>query len=134
MFWKEAREVFGHSDRPDTRPAPSVRNAEGFVQIQMADVCAHVAWSAKSDLGIHVGAIHINLAAIFVDDLAHFVNCFLEYSVGGWVGHHQRGKGVTMSRRFGSQIVQIDIALGIARDAHDFHSSHNRASRVGSMC
>jgi hypothetical protein len=38
-----------------------VRDAKGFVEVQMRDVRAIVTRPADSNLGVHVGAIQINL-------------------------------------------------------------------------
>jgi len=42
----------GHSNRAHTRATTPVRNAKGFMQVQMANVCAVVAGAAKTDLRI----------------------------------------------------------------------------------
>ena len=42
------------ADRPDTRPAAAVRNAEGLVQVQVRDVGADLGRPADPDQGIEV--------------------------------------------------------------------------------
>ncbi len=67
---QERREVLGDADRAHARTAAAVRDAEGLVQVQVADVGADVARAAEADLGVHVGAVHVDLAAVRVDDVA----------------------------------------------------------------
>ena len=57
-----------HADGAHARAAAAVGNAEGLVQVQVADVGADVAGPAEADLGVHVGAVHVDLAAVAVDD------------------------------------------------------------------
>ena len=39
-------------------------DAKGLMQIEMADIRAHVAGAAETDLRVHVSAIEINLTAM----------------------------------------------------------------------
>ena len=76
------------ADRTDTRSAASVRNAKRLVQVQMANVRAEVTGPAKSHLRVHIRAIHVNLAAVRVHDVANFTDRRLEDTVRGRVGDH----------------------------------------------
>ena len=58
----------------NARPAATMRDAEGLVQIQVADISAELWWCAMSDKGIQIGAIDIDLSACLVDHLAQFGN------------------------------------------------------------
>ena len=89
MAGQKLDEMFRHADRPDARAAAAVRNAKRLVQIQMADVRADVAGAAEADLRVHVRAVHVNLAAVRVDDLADLADGFLEHAVRGRIGDHQ---------------------------------------------
>ena len=40
------------------------------MQVEVADVGADVAGAAEADLRVHVGAVHVHLAAVLVDDRA----------------------------------------------------------------
>ena len=79
-----------HADRSHARAAAAVRNAESLVQIQMANIRADVARPAKADLRVHVRAVHVNLAAVRVHDLANLADGRFENAVRGRIGHHQR--------------------------------------------
>ena len=74
-------EMFRHANRPDARAAAAVRNAKRLVQIQMADVRADEAGRVKADLRVHVRAVHVDLAAVRVDDFANLADGFLEHAV-----------------------------------------------------
>ena len=65
---QERRQVRGDADRPHAGAAAAVRDAEGLVQVEVADVGADVARAAEADLRVHVGAVHVDLAAVLVDD------------------------------------------------------------------
>ena len=66
--------MLGNADRSDSRPAAAVWNAKSLVQIQMANVRAVITGAAETDLGIHVCAVHVNLTAVRVYDIANFTN------------------------------------------------------------
>ena len=72
-----------NTDRPHAGSAAAMRDAEGLVEIEVADISAHIAGPGKADKGIHVGAVEVNLAAILVRDLADFANRLLEHAMGG---------------------------------------------------
>ena len=78
---KKRHEMLRHADRSHARPAAAVRDAEGLVQIEVADVRADVAGRGQADLRVHVRAVHVNLPAVLVDDLADFLDGFLEHAV-----------------------------------------------------
>ena len=65
---QERREMCRDADRAHAGAAAAVRDREGLVQIQVAHVRADVAGAGQADLRIHVGAVHVHLAAVVVDD------------------------------------------------------------------
>ena len=71
---QERRQVRGDADRAHAGAAAAVRDAEGLVQVEVADVGADVAGPAQADLRVHVGAVHVDLAAVLVDDLADLLD------------------------------------------------------------
>ena len=109
-------EMLRHADRPDARAAAAVRDAKRFVQIQMANVRADVARPAKADLRVHVRAIHVNLAAVRMNDLANLADGRFENAVRGRIGHHQRGQIVFVRVGLRAQIGEIDVAVFQAGD------------------
>src|SRR5262249_48880826 len=78
---QKTREMFSHADWSDTRTAAAMRNAKGFVQIQMANIGTDLSRPAKTDLRVHVCSIHVDLAAMFVHDLADLANRGFENTV-----------------------------------------------------
>ena len=104
MAGQEGRQVRGDRDRPHARAAAAVRDAEGLVQVQVADVGAVVARPAQADLGVHVRAVEIDLAAVGVHDVADLAHRLLEDAVRRRVGDHQRGQGVGVLRGLGLEI------------------------------
>jgi hypothetical protein len=125
--------VGGDADRPHARPAAAVGNAEGLVQVEVTDVGADVTRAGEPHLGIHVGPVHVDLAAVLVDDLADFLDAALENPVGGRIGHHQRGEllGVRLGLR--AKVGQVDVALGIGLHHHHLHPGHHRAGGIGAV-
>ena len=61
-------------DRPHARSAAAVRNRERLVQVQVADVGANRRRAREADLRVHVRAVHVDLAAVLVDDRADFAD------------------------------------------------------------
>ena len=96
---------------PHTRAAAAVRNAEGFMQVEVRDVRADKARRGNANLGVHVRAIEINLAAKLMHHFAHFANGLFVNAVGGRIGHHDAGEVRRMLLGFRPQIRQIDIAV-----------------------
>ncbi|KUI56020.1 hypothetical protein VP1G_10792 [Cytospora mali] len=79
-------EVLLDTDGSDAGTTAAVGNAEGLVQVEMAHVCADLAGRAQPDLGVHVRAVHVDLSAMTVDDLAHPLDSRLKYAKGGGTG------------------------------------------------
>src|SRR5262245_10852373 len=104
MLWQERHKMFRDANRTHTRPATAVRNAKRLVQIEMADVRANRTGAGKADLRVHVRAIHVNLPAILVDDVAYLANRFLEDAVRAWIGDHQAAQVVPVLCRPGLEI------------------------------
>ena len=67
---EERRQVRRDADRAHARPAAAVRDAEGLVEVQVADVRAEIARPAQTHLGVHVRPVHVDLPAVTVDDVA----------------------------------------------------------------
>ena len=83
--------MFGHPDRPHARATAAMRNAKRFVQIQMANIRAVITRTTEPNLGVHVGAIEINLAAVRVHDLANLADGWLKDAVRARIRDHERG-------------------------------------------
>ena len=55
---------------------------EGLVKIQVNDVDTHVAGACDADERVHVGAVHVNEAAGFMDDVADLADVGFEDADG----------------------------------------------------
>ena len=80
------------ADRPHARAAAAMRNAEGLVQVHVADIGAEFGRAHQADLRIEIGAVEIDLAAMGMDDRADILDALLEHAVGRGIGDHQRGE------------------------------------------
>src|SRR5690606_32580269 len=86
MAGEKWRQVPGDTDRSDARPSSTMRNAARFVEIEMTDIGTDAPGRTESHLGIEVGAVHVDLAAVVVNDPADLGDTFLEHSVRRRVG------------------------------------------------
>ena len=75
------RQMRGHANRSHPGAAAAVRNRERLVQVQVADVGADRRRARQPDLRVHVGAVHVHLAAVLVDDRADLADVVLEHAV-----------------------------------------------------
>jgi hypothetical protein len=87
----------------------------------------------QADLRVHVGAVHVHLPAVGVDDLADLDDGFLEHAVRGRVGDHQRGEVRRMLLGLGAQVGDVDVAVLVAGHDHHVHADHLRRGRVGAV-
>ncbi len=130
---QESCQMRADRDRPHPGTTAPVRNAERLVQIEMRYVGAELAGRGESHQGIEVRAIHIDLPAMRVHDLANFADAGLEDAVRRRIRNHDRGQIVAMRLGLGAKIGEIHIALGVARDDDHAHARHLRRGRVGAV-
>ena len=67
-----------HANGSHARPATTVGNAEGFVQVHVAHVRPQFRRAHDADLRVEVGAIEINLPAVVMDSLADVDDALLQ--------------------------------------------------------
>ena len=72
------RQMLGHGDRSHPGSTAAVRNRERLVQIDVTHVRPDQRGTGQADLRIHVGAIHVHLPAVLVDDGADVANGVFE--------------------------------------------------------
>ena len=125
--------MFGDANRPHAGSAAAVRNAEGLVEVEVANVGADVGRTAEADLRVHVRAVHIDLAAAVVYNFANLRDALLEDAVGGGISDHEGGEIAGVSLGLGAQIGQVNVALRVAGDGDDLQTGHGRAGRVGAV-
>src|SRR4051812_3503996 len=105
MRWQERSQVRHHADWTHAWATTAMRNAECFVQIQMANIGTEIARTTQAYLRVHVSAVHIDLAAAFVNNLAKVSDRFFEHAVGRWIGDHRCREVCRMFFSFSAQIV-----------------------------
>ncbi len=88
----------------------------------------------KSHLGVHIGAIHVNLSPVVVYDVRHFPDCRFKYPVCGRVGYHEGRQRITVLLSLGHQVRPVDISLFIAVHDHHLHAGHGCTGGIGAMC
>ena len=123
--------MLSNTDRTDSWASSPVRDAKGFVKIEMANIGPDVAGTAKADLGIHIGPVHIDLATRFMDERADFSDGRFKDSMSRGIGDHEGGKAVAVQRDLGLEVAEIDIPFSVTGDTDDLHSCHNRTGRIG---
>ena len=111
-----------------------MRNAECFVQVYMRDVSSNISWLCYSNLRIEIGAIHIHLATMIMNNLANLLHGFFIHSVCGRVGNHQRGEIISICLSFAAQIFNIYVAIVVAANEDNLHANHLRACRIRTVC
>src|SRR5437867_11106303 len=99
----------------------------------MANVGTQVTGTAEADLRVQVRAVHVNLSAVLMDDLANLLDSFLEDAVGRGVGDHERGEVVAMSSGLLAEIGQIHVAIGVAANRQDAQAGHDGTGGIGGM-
>ena len=133
MARQKLHQVTGHRDGPHARAATAMGAGKGLVQIDVADVSADVGRPTKPDLAVHVGAVHVHLAAVLVHDGAQPLHALLEHAVSRGIGEHERGEMVLVLDGLGFQIRFVDVASGVAGHAHDLEPGHDRRRWVGAV-
>ena len=126
-------EVLSAADGAHAGAAATVRHGEGLVQVQVAHVGTDGAGVGKADLGVHVGAVHVDLAAVFVDDAAELGHAAFVHAVGGGIGDHEGGEVVAVLLGLGLEVGGIDVALLIAFHGHHGEAGHGGGGGVGAV-
>mmetsp|Transcript_28930 Transcript_28930/g.50887 ORF Transcript_28930/g.50887 Transcript_28930/m.50887 type:complete len:344 (-) Transcript_28930:1552-2583(-) len=125
--------LLGDSNWTHSRTATSVRDSESFVEVKVADVGADAAGRAEADLGVHVGAVHVHLSSVLVDELADFLDVAFEDSVGGRVSDHECAEVFAVRLDLIDKVIVVDVALLVALDSDDLEPGHDSGSRVGAV-
>ena len=108
-------------------------NAECFVQIEVTDIAAKLAGGCNAHQRIHVGTVHINTAAMLVDQLAQCFDLCFKHAVCAGVSNHDRGQVGAVLLALGLQVRHVDVALRIASCHDHLHAHHLGAGRIGAV-
>ena len=93
-LWEESLETLANANRTTTRTASAMRGGEGFVEIDVHDIEAHIARTTYAKHRVEVGAIVVHECATIVDELGYFGYLAFEESEGVRVGHHHGSHAV----------------------------------------
>ncbi len=126
-------EVLGAADGAHAGAAAAVRHGKGLVQVQVAHVCPDGAGVGETNLSVHVGAVHVYLTAVLVDDAAEVGHAALVHTVGGGIGHHEGSQVIAVLLSLSLEVLGIDIALLIALHGHHFKAGHSGGGGVGAV-
>ncbi len=125
--------MLADADRAHSRSAPTVRDTERLVQIEVADVRAEISRAGEPHHGVHVGAVHVHLAAVLMHQVTDFANSLLEDSVSGGIGDHQRREPLRVSLGLLPEIGDVDVAVGVGFHHNHLEAGHDGARRVGAV-
>ena len=121
------------ADRTHAGAAAAVRDAEGLVQVEVADVAAEVAEPGVAQQRVEVGAVDVDLSPGLVHRRGDRDDLVLVDAVRRRVGDHQRGEGVGVRGDLGAEVVQVDVAELVGRDHDDAHPGEHRGRGVGAV-
>jgi hypothetical protein len=123
-----------NSDRANTGTTAAVGNTEGLVEVEMADISTNVTGAAKTDLGVHVGTVHVDETAMLVDKITDLLDLRLEDTESRGIGNHDSSKLISVLDTLGLQILDIQVtSLTVTLDSNNLHTSHGSRSRVGTV-
>ena len=126
VIGNEGRQVRLDADRTHAGATTAVRNTEGLVQVHVRHVSTNIGRTGQTHLRIQVGAIHVNLAAVLVNNLANFANTFFVHPMGRRIGDHQAGQLLGVVFSLLPQIGYVYVALIITGDQYHAHAGHHR--------
>ena len=127
------RQMGAHANRPHAWTATAMRDTERFVQVHVRHIGTDVCWPGQPDLGVEVGAIHVHLAAMAVNNLADIANAFFIHAMGRGIGDHQARQRVPRFLRLGFQVSKVNVTRLVALNDHHVHAGHLSRCRVGAM-
>src|SRR5262245_22550686 len=108
-----------YADRSHARSTAAMRNAEGLVQIEMANVRPVVARPRQPDLRIQIGAIEVHLTAMVMHDIADRSGRTFEDAMRRGIGNHDCSEPVSKALSLGTDILKINVAADVAGDRDD---------------
>ena len=92
--------MLAYTDGADTWATATMRNTEGFVQVEVGYIATKLTWLTDTDHRIEVGTIDINLTTMIVNDLTDFFNTLFKHAMSRRIGNHNRSQILAVSRRF----------------------------------
>ena len=84
------------ADGANSRATTTVRDTESLVKVQVANISAEGTRRGQTNLSIHVGTVHVDLATILVNNVANLANLGLEDTERARVGNHNSTKLISV--------------------------------------
>src|SRR6185312_10044957 len=122
-----------HRHGADAGAAAAMGDAESLVQVEVRDIAAELAGSRETHHGIHVGAVHVHLAAVLVHHVTDLPHLGLEYAVSRGVRDHDAGEFVLVLRGLGLEVGQVHVAVIVAGNHHHAHAGHVGRGGIGAV-
>ena len=113
-----------HTDRTYAGTASAVRNRKRLVQVKVADVGTNHSRRSQAHLGVHVGAVHVDLASELVDDGGGLLYSGFKHTVGRRVGHHHSSQRLFVLLGLGAQVGKVDVSVHVAANYYNIHTGH----------
>ena len=133
MTGQERSEMGCNADRTHSWATTTVGDAEGLVEIQVANVRPIGTRPTEAHLGIEIGAIEIHLATVGMHQVTDAANPRFKHPMGGGIGDHQGRQSVGMLRHAGGEIRLIDVAIFITGHRHHLQAGHDGTGWIGAM-
>src|ERR1700730_6445197 len=133
MAWQIRRKMGFDADWADSWASAAVRDTKSLMQIQVTNIRTKVSRTAESNKRIHIRPVHIDLAPMAMDYLAELPDSLFEDTMGRRIGDHQGAEPSGILIHSFSEIVEIDVTLGIALHGDDLKSSHCCGGRIGAV-
>ena len=107
MSWKMLCKVAFHRDWTNTGASTAMWDTKCLVEVEMAYIRTNFSRTAKTNLSIHVGTIHVDLSTVLMDDLADGLDFGLEDTKCARIGDHHSCEIVFVFLAFLSQILDV---------------------------
>ena len=122
--------MFGYADRPHTGTTSSVRRRESLMQVQVADVSPDRSRIGQADLCVHIGAVHIELTAAGVDNVAHFLDVHFKDTVSRRICDHAGSQIILVGFSLCAEVFEVDISFVVTLHRDSREAALDGACRV----
>ena len=125
MSWQEGGQMILHTNGPHAGSTATMRYGKGFVQVQVTNVSTNQSGCSEANLGIHVGAVHVYLTTMSVDDGGNVFHSLLIDTIGAGIGDHDASKVFAVLDGFFIEVLYVDVAIFQGFYNNYFHASHH---------
>ena len=145
MTGKVRHEALADRDNGVARAAPTVRDGPGLMQVVVDGIDADRTEIHPAGDGVHVGTVHVNEPAEFMDLFRDIVEAVFEEPAGIGIGDHDPGDAVAVGFAFGEEVIEVDLTVFPCFEEHNAAresaacwtlrrvSSHHGGREIGSM-